>query len=111
MIVIVSLEKKWSIAEVEDYIRNPNDKKYIDMPGYERIELMACAERYAAGADEESINSMAAESIASEIEDYFYEERLKACYDYYATQIALNLDDERKQNYIEKIGPNHIAYT
>ena len=103
MRVLVEFEKKWSVAEIEDYIRNPNAEKYVDMPDDMYIELVACAEGYAEGADEEDMNNMAAESIASGIEDYFFADMFENYYDYYATQTALHLDDERKQHYAKEL--------
>lgn len=103
MRVLVEFEKKWSVAEIEDYIRNPNAEKYVDMPDDMYIELVACAEGYAEGVGEESINSMAAESISSGIEEYFYADMFENYCDYYATETAQHLDDKRKQHYTKEL--------
>ena len=48
MKVVVKFDKMWPISEIENYIANPKDEKYSDMRDDVFLELLACAEYYAA---------------------------------------------------------------
>ena len=94
MKVVVKFDKMWPISEIENYIANPKDEKYSDMRDDVFLELLACAEYYAAARKRgdndvqvECMNEYAASDIASGIEDYFYQEMYDGYSDYYTEQI------------------------
>ena len=47
MVINVKFSKIWTVEEVQEYILNPNDEKYVNMPNDIYLELITCAEYYA----------------------------------------------------------------
>lgn len=113
MKIVATFEKNWSIAEVEDYIRNPNAEKYTELPYDLHLELVACAEYYATEhycadgedveVDQHAMNESAALSIASGIEEYFFSDMYENYYEYYVLQTAARLDKTHSERYAKAL--------
>ena len=44
MQINIEFSKTWTVDEVKEFLLNPNDKEYPDMPYDVYYELLACAE-------------------------------------------------------------------
>jgi len=114
MVINVKFSKIWTVEEVQEYILNPNDEKYVNMPNDIYLELVACAEYYATMSyyestkddwiDDYTMNEYASQSIASGISDNFYDQMYDSYYEYYAVQTAAHLDEKRKNHYAKELG-------
>ena len=73
MKVKVVFEKKWTENDIQNYMKNPDDKKYDDYDPYDKMELYALADIRKAypEVDLETLKKMACYAVATAIEDNF----------------------------------------
>ena len=113
MKIIVQFDKSWTQEEIEEYISDPNAKKYTCLPDDMYLELVACAEYYAkkcyradaedTEVDQYAMNEFAAQSITSGIADYFYSEMYDNYYEDCVLQTAAHLDKTRSEHYAREL--------
>lgn len=102
MQIDIEFSKTWTVDEVKEFLLNPNDKEYPDMPYDVYYELLACAACYVeqcpyppdndADIDDHDLNEQAVNMVTTNIYDMMYDDFWGGC-------IAPSIKETRKKYY------------